>query len=359
MRTLFTLTAAALCGTIDAQGVITRISEGEHFFYYENDLVPVFAAISPLGHDTIILPGGQVNASDNLIIQWPVVIIGAGIRADSSLAYGGKTEIIGHYQRNLQIMENADGTEFHGLSFLDDQWANVGFGNNIATSGADNVRFVRCEIPDLKLGYNYQGSNAHNALVQECVIKRLDVCQGHEPLIRSSFVSALMNCPAASNATLENCIFLNYDLAATEAADYRNCIFLRNQATVFNVNQVSSTFANSLFVGSASGFSVNFAVGVTQSGTNTTTNLSAGANRAFESGVTSFTNWEPLANYHSGPQWQTSGNDGSQLGIFGGSLPWKAGSVPFNPHWRGLSQTGSTSNGTIQNVQIRGSAQTH
>lgn len=360
MRALATLvTASLLSAAASAQGVITRISEGQTHFYYANDLAPVFEDISSAGNDTIILPGGQINASEELYINWPVVLIGAGIRSDSSLAYGGKTEIVGTYQRSLHIMENADGTEFHGISFRDDVWANVLFGNNIATSGADDVRFVRCEIPDLFLGYNYQGSNAHNALVQECVVTRLNVCQGHDPLIRSSFISTVSNCPASANAAFENCIFLNYDLGASDAADYSNCIFLRNQANAFTVGQVNSTLTHSLFVGSASGFSVNFAAGVTQTQTNTTTNLSAGANRAFESGVTSFTAWEPLANYHAGPQWQANGNDGSQLGIFGGSLPWKVGSIPFNPHWRGLSQTGSTSNGTIPNVQIRGSAQTH
>lgn len=359
MKTALTLLAVGLLASaVHAQGVITRISDGTTHFYYGNDLDQVFADISPNGNDTIIIPGGQFLASADLYIYWPVVIIGTGFRADSALAYGGQTEIIGTQYTNLRIMENADGTELHGLSFVNAVWGGVLFGSSIATSGADNVKFVRCNIPDLGLGYDQYGSNAHNALVQECIVGYLYVDQGHEPLVRSSFISAINYCPAASNAVFENCVFLNYDFNGYDIADFRNNIFLRNMTTPLTISQVGSTYENNLFVGASGGFSVTFN-GPAESGTNVTSNLSTGADRAFESGVTSFTTYEPLADYHAGPMWQTSGVDGSQLGIFGGSLPWKEGSLPFNPHWSGLSSSGSTTNGTLQNIQISGSAQTH
>jgi hypothetical protein len=57
------------------------------------------------------------------------------------------------------------------------------------------------------------------------------------------------------------------------------------------------------------------------------------------------------------PAYNTGGTDGAPIGIYGGLFPWKAGSVPFNPHIESKQISSTTDPSGNLNVNIQVEAQ--
>lgn len=367
MRTHLLFTAAVtFCGTISAQGVITRMNAGQATFRYDGNLAAVIEeADLALGTDTIIMGGGTYALPADLLINSPVVIIGTGFRADSSATYnGGRTVITTPSDyRIIRFLDGADGSELHGLAIRGS--IEVRLGQNLGNSAVDGFRVKRCDMDNLLLGPGSFGSNATNAIIEESVIDVMDMNEASNPLIRSCFIRNLTGAIASSNATVENCTFLGYQISTNTNVTYRNCIFGRNSNAAIVVNE-ASTFVECVFAGNGTSFSYSFGAAPTDGGGNQSAAYFAGAspNAVFPNilpanVVASFNNYVATNNYHVGTAWATAGLGGTEVGVYGGSSAWKDGSIPFNPHWRELTQTGSTSSGVIPGVTIKGSAQTH
>lgn len=357
MRTLTTiLTGALLSATVYAQGVITRQLNGQSFFYYEGELQQVFDdAESSVGQDTVILAGGQYLTATDLFIRTPIVLIGSGILPDSVSAYGGRTTISGSGFRNVRIMEDADGTELHGIAFVGS--IAVALGTNVPTSDADNVLVSRCEIDALYLGSGSFGSNVNNALVEQCIITNLDLNESTDPVVRNCVIGSMSGGIATSNAQIEQCMFFNFGLNSNIGNEYTNCIFIRNQSNAFAANETDAIFRNNLFVGQ-SGFSFSIGGTATDAGGNVSDSPLNTVNGAFpQLTSTSYTVFAHGDNYTPATQWLTAGLGGTQVGIYGGARPWKDGLLPFNPHWIHLIAPNTTVNGTLLGVQIKASAQ--
>jgi hypothetical protein len=64
-----------------------------------------------------------------------------------------------------------------------------------------------------------------------------------------------------------------------------------------------------------------------------------------------------LQNYHLTNPGNYAGTDGKQVGIYGGSFPYKEGAVPSPPHVRSKTIASSTDGQGKLNVQITTSAQ--
>jgi len=56
---------------------------------------------------------------------------------------------------------------------------------------------------------------------------------------------------------------------------------------------------------------------------------------------------------------KNAGKDGTDIGIYGGSYPWKEGSLPFNPHYQKIQVAPKTDNQGNLNVNIMVKAQDH
>lgn len=368
MRVLCTLFLTALFGlTLHAQGVITRIgSDGTHFYYNGvADLQNVFddALDNGLGRDTIIFSGGIFNleqlpnGATTLYITSPVVVIGSGIRADSSAVYGGKTDLTG-YSRSVVLGSNADSTEIHGLTFSFSGGRGVYLGNDLADSDVDYLKFYRCSFSRFDLGWidNNNGlSLANDIRIEQCVFQsEVWAANAANVFISNSFLNrGLRN---AINTEVKNCIMTNYGADLEQYSPsilYESTIFLRS-ADYLTVGG-SSVFTNCLFVGNGMTFAQNltFNPGPTQSGTQVASFLS----EAFPSLVSP----SGYATYQFDGDYTLAlpllGSDGTPLGIYGGEAPWKNGSLPFNPHWSLLNTLGNTSNGVLQGVHIKASAQ--
>lgn len=368
MKTLCTLLLGALFGsTLHAQGVITRIGSDGTKFYYNGvaDLQAVFdeADSNGSGKDTIIFSGGIFNleqlpnGATTLYITSPVIIIGSGIRADSSALYGGRTEFSGS-QRSIVLSNNADSTEMHGLTFSLSGGRGIYLGSNAADSNVDHVRLYRCSFSRLDLGWfdnNGGPSLANDIRIEQCVFhNEVWIANAGNVLITNSFLKrGLRN---AINTQVKNCIMSGYgaDLEIYNTSIlYESGIFLWNGPSLTVGG--SAVFTNCLFVGNSATFAQNvtFNPGVTHSGAQFAPFLtSAFPEVASPSGYTDhqFNGDYTLALPYLG-------TDGTPLGVYGGDAPWKDGSLPFNPHWSLLTTNANTTNGVLQGVHIKASAQ--
>jgi len=369
MKTLCTLLLTALFGTtLYAQGVITRINNGQSYFNYTGDLAAVAAeADLAFGVDTIILGGGTYALPENIIFNTPMVIIGSGFRSDSSATYNGGRTVLTTTPgstRTLYFHDGADGSQMHGLTVRGS--IRVSLGSDVGNSAIDGFRVVRCEIESLHLGpINWTGSNVTNPLVEESVIDYLDIHQSTNAVVRSCFIKVLVGAVASSNSTVENSIFLNWSIGGNVNVNYLNCIFAHNFNAAITVNE-ASTFRECVFAGNGTGFGYTFGPNATDGLGNQLAPYFAGQapgavlpNIPAAEVTASFTTYSPNYNYNVGPTWVTAGQNGTQVGVYGGETVWKDGSLPFNPHWRTLSTNGATSSGTLGGVLIQGSAQTH
>jgi len=355
MRTGLTLLAAGLiAGAVSAQGVITRMNTGNSHFYYDGNIQAVLdEAFDEAGVDTILLGGGTYNLTTDILVSSPVVVIGTGIHPDSSLAYNinGRTEIDGGQFIEWFLENDASGSEFHGIAFVNS--VDVQFGTGpLESTDINNVRFFRCEFQGLGLGNGQFGSLANDTYIDECIFRGgLSISESQGAIIRNSAIKQVYDVLNGNECLFENCIFFS-SIGGGAGVQYENNIFLLNSGSTYNITQ-QSTYLNNLFVGTGAGFNLTYGSGVIASGNETDYPLS-GANGAFPSATV--TNWKYVqydADYTVNSDWS-----GLDAGLFGGGDPWKRGSVPFNPHWIELySPTGTTQNGTLQGVTLKASAQ--
>ncbi|MBK7298102.1 MAG: hypothetical protein IPI91_16380 [Flavobacteriales bacterium] len=366
MRILYVLLLCSALGpTVVAQGVITRIGIDGTEFYYNGvpDLQTLFddATDNGLGVDTVLLPGGQFLLTSNLDVTSPVIVIGSGIRADSAIVYGGRTAFVGS-NASIFLHADADGSEMHGVSFEQGGNSPIYFGSTLPDSDVDNVRFVRCDIRAAALSYpNATSSLASNITFQECILNEaLNVSGSEGVVVRSSIIHDIVGAYLGSNLSVLNNIVLDFDglngngFNPNVLVNYMNNVFLTNSITL-HVTE-NAIFSNNLFVGNDAlfGQSVTFDPSITHTGTETAPSLV----EAFP-GVQSpvgYTTYQYTGDYTLALPYL--GTDGTPLGVYGGDAPWKNGSLPFNPHWSLLtSPTNSTTNGVLQGVNIKASAQ--
>ncbi|MFT3884540.1 MAG: hypothetical protein QM724_03645 [Flavobacteriales bacterium] len=366
MRTLFSLTAAAaLCGTISAQDVITRVSGGQSYFYYDpgpsvadGERLQAIIGLASAG-DTLYLGG------DNYVLDYEhpihqnkrLVIVGTGWHQDSTTT-SGRTRISRVQGPTWWLDRGADGSEFHGLFFDDVPVAINGYEAN---SAIDGLRFVRCQFSSLALGTQTGTSWATNITVEQCVIGSFDFHDVATATVKNSVITGTIS-RAVQGSLVENCLLLNPVLnnaSGSNGLTYKSCVFTRKTTAgeTFTVN-VPAIFLNNRWVLEGAGSSLAFGANViSQSGNAAVTGLGAAfANTA----NIDYTAFNEDANYAVVPAFLTAGYGGTQVGIYGGPGPaWKNGALPFNPHWRLLTSPGSTAtNGVLSPVTIKASAQT-
>lgn len=349
MKNLSLLLPTALLSTsLAAQGVITRISAGEHHFRYDGNIQAVFSEI--VAGDTVLLGGGNYVITAPLVLDQRAVIIGTGVRPDSSAAYLGRTYITKESgTHNLVITQNADSSELHGIEF--DTNIDVVLGTSNAASDVDDVLIRRCRMEWLKLSTS-AASLANNTRIEECVLRYIDVNNAENTRIAHSIFFQLTAAGATSDTEVRHCILLNTDFGGDGNVNvhYLNNTILKLNTTTFPV-QEDCIFENNLFVGGGPNYSTTFPVGSMVINHVDSTSIDGVFGPG--SGVLANTyvfgaNYHPLAGIEVG---------GFEPGIYGGNSPWKEGQIPFNPHWEYLQVPESTVNGELNGVQIKATAQ--
>ena len=356
---------------------------------------PYFNLDTAIAHaingDYIYLPGGNYTISDT--IKKELHIYGTGIVADSSLYIGGVTTI----NSNLVFSPLSSNSSVTGI-----------ITNNItleSPSNALNFTLTRTKANEIYLnilsgaiyikqnliliGVRGNSVNNSNILIANNIFPNGDItssaigmyCYSQAWYYRGACIGYL------NGATIKNNVIFpktstNYGFTYTECGynsdcgtyymylivsytDLQNCILKNNIFKSYNtltgVASSNNIFNNNLI--SPTGYSgfqptVIFAGASTQS----YTLIDSSINHTFDS----------LLNCDNGSQvgmanqfklqlkntslGHNAGDDGTDVGIFGGTSPWKAGAIPSNPHiyYKLINGTTNTNGDLPVNIKARG-----
>ncbi|MDF1573861.1 MAG: hypothetical protein P1P86_01545 [Bacteroidales bacterium] len=268
--------------------------------------------------DTIYLPGGSIVLSAELRIDKEVHIIGAGHYPDSTSATSF-TNISGY---NIRFMPVSDNSSFTGINLYYDLYIGGSMDDSIS-----NISILRSSINNVFLGYA-NARNLKNTFInlRECVV-RGSILGGdvQHVLLQKCLINGRID-NFTDNAVFKNNVFLylgSYSVFRTcSGLSVSNNIFVRDDHGL-----TASEINNNLF-------RLNI---VPVSGTN----MGSG-NIVYNAIDTLFINsdgdglFSYETNYHLHPDCDgiAAGTDGTDIGIYGTTSPYKEGAVPFNPHIR-------------------------
>ena len=280
--------------------------------------------------DYIYLPGGNFSIYDTL--DKKLHFIGAGISPDSTTTTG-----ITSISTVLNVNSSASNSTFEGIYFT----------QNVTNQSGElnNVTFKRCRGASLNCAVN---ANINSALIIQSIFQRLTFGhtsnttvdkRGKNNIIQNSIVyqtsdlenSTILNCVYAKRSYGGNnyyCLFVQsalhnihgtlvknsilyggiytYDSYSVSANSFSHCVV--NQSRLYSCNNAGIASMDNIF----------FSQG------DTSTFVSASFTGDFD--------WSE--DYHVNPNSpaHNGGDDGKDMGIYGGNTPWVEGAVPTNPH---------------------------
>lgn len=279
--------------------------------------------------DTLYIPGGNF---DGITLQKSLALIGVGHHPDSTVATG-RTIL-----SSLSIYAGGSNSFIVGILFS----------NTISPVGdVSGVVISRCYLN--KGIYLQGGGQKSNWIITENWVGQ-DNTYGYSIY---PYNGNLSNCLLSNNvfqsvvsnitsSEISNNIFL-YFLGASNSI-IRNNIFHGNGSNYVDYTSTSQWYNN-----------LNSGINGGPSGGGNTGSGNYLVNAPLTSVFTNFGNSDFYQNDFHVVNTAYLGNDGTPVGIYGGPFPWKAGSLPFNPHIRAKT-IGSTTNpdGTLHiNVTVK------
>jgi hypothetical protein len=270
--------------------------------------------------DTIYIPGGGYNIG-NMDINKKLILIGAGHDASHS-TNGRSTSLNG----TIRLLQGADGTELHGLYVSGDvQW-----GTNASNQVVNNVVVSRCNVSSIVMrtsnpttsknitisesiirGYIYGGGATFVNIEKNIIdIQIFEFQNGHVSFTNNVFnydywhssyyiFHAVTGCKIENNVIMKPTYPLNVDCSSNELNNnllVPDLTILQSDLNSWQGNKFDQ-LAGSIFVNrTAAAFSYEFDYNLKES--------SPG---------------------------KGAGTDEFDIGIYGSEIPYKLGSVPFNP----------------------------
>ncbi|HMQ76669.1 MAG TPA: right-handed parallel beta-helix repeat-containing protein [Flavobacteriales bacterium] len=356
---LLSITASLFASGVHAQ--LTRIVvQGTGAPQVFTDLDQAVAAAQP--EDKLYFSGGTFPYTGGLVLDKPLHFIGAGIIPDSAQTTGVTTLNGVTVNEPLYILTQATGSTFTGIRFTRTQWdgspntTSVMFGNSITNDAPTDVVFQRCWFQrHLVLGQPNSPAANTNTTIDECILLGLLVGENHTATVTRSIVAHGSNQVAiasflAGGLTVENCVVLG-TIQNTYGAIIRN--------SVIRTNGGYSTYgcANCVL---EHNITPNTTIASSAPGAVLTNNLeSVDPATIFIAETNGFYELTDDLRMAPGSPGLGFGTDSTDAGVYGTSSPYKAGGVPYNPHYRDAVIGPATNpDGTLP-VNIRVSAQSH
>lgn len=308
-----------------AQKVVALQHNGVSSFF--SDLQPALNAA--VNGDTLYLPGRSFSG---FTLNKKLAIIGAGHHPDSTLATS-KTIING----SITVSSNANNSLISGIQLTSTMYLQP---------DVSYITIQRCYLQGTI--QVYQG------------IVGLSISESIVGPINGPSINPIGGTPYPTNCLFFNNIFFSY-LHLVQNSSIRNNIFLSNNYSNGNDCLIENNVSNVQWSGNNNIFhnNINFGInGNDNYGNQGSGNiLSVDFNTLF---VAWASPWDYSDDFHlTNPAYNTGGTDGTPIGIYGGTFPWKAGSVPFNPHINLKVVAPSTNSSGNLPVQIRAAAQDH
>lgn len=301
------------------------------FIFSLNAQVAQFAVVRPDG-TTFICPNfdsAYNKAADDDIIYMPGVVI----EGDKTISKRLKLIGTGHYPDSTLITNK---TYFNANIHLEKKCWLEGFecmSIDITNASVSGCSFVRLRI---NANLNFKGTNNHlvdGSIVGGLIIGIEGICPNaqfsSEIMIKNSIINAYLY--YIKNSYVFNCIFYGDDRwMYTQYVTFTNCVFNIVDFRNFDydpcaINHYGNVVRNSINCSLPS----NPPYLITE---NNFANISP--NSVFVNLVNGLPAFNYVNNYHlqDGSPYLTAGDDGGQIGIYGGPSPYIEGAVPTNPH---------------------------
>ncbi|HOO24901.1 MAG TPA: hypothetical protein P5206_02995 [Paludibacteraceae bacterium] len=334
-RNLFVLVALATTITISAQKVALH-SNGtvQHF---EGATAFVNAYNASASGDTIYLPGGSFNPPAEFTKT--LSIIGAGHYPDSSVVTG-KTFING----NIVLKEDADNCLFEGVHIT----------GTFSTANNEAVDYLTVKSSSIDGNISFQGDLSNpskNISIIRCVVRHCNLGNAQNAYFANSIISNGSLTKSSGNLFENNIILRSPTYNTFVFIDGGNNIIKNNviktaEYTNHISNGIGNTYYNNLFVSSGPSLGAN----AVASGNY----YNVGADTIFvnQTGIT----FNYSHDYHLKQPEVWIGTDNTQIGIYGGTFPYKEGAIPSNPHFQEENIAPTATSGQL-NVQIKVAAQ--
>lgn len=298
--------------------------------------------------DKLYLSGGSFLLPASYTVDKPLHFIGAGMHPDSAAVTGAT--IIDLVSGTLRFTTEASGTTCTGIAFADA----VGYGTEAADDDPTGMVFQRCDFTGgLSLGWA-EGATSSTVL-DECVIRQgsnvhFNGLGGRAVVTRCIIDHCGINVFRPSGLFMRNCVVLNAQLANSDNSIVQNCVFTINAAPLYQVHGVQ--ISNCLVTGSGM-----FGNSTNNSETNNIYGIPAGS--IFVNETDNLYQYTDDLHLALGSPGANAGNDGHDVGIYGSGSPYKAGAVPYDPHFQAATINGATNNQGELPVNIRMAAQSH
>ncbi|MDD2635776.1 MAG: hypothetical protein PHW82_09785 [Bacteroidales bacterium] len=299
--------------------------------------------------DTLYLSGGAFTISSD--IEKGLKIFGAGVHPDSTSA-----TYITQISGIVNIKNGADGLYFEGIEFSHNVQENF-------SQVVNNVSFVRCKFNQhLDFGSSGTPSTLRTSYsFIQCVFMSFLTLDG---VTNSIITNSIFNqkISLSHSNTFNNCSFLytatnsstsNRLIYNSNTNIISNCIFHSSSAISLYYNYIidgaSNTIHNCIFE------HTDPILGSTPIETNNYKGIDL-STVFIELPSNSFSFDD---NYHLSTSAEASylGNEGTQVGVYGGLFPLKEGFVPQNPHISAKTISSGTDENGLLNVEIEVNAQ--
>lgn len=336
-KTLSFIAFIAITMTINAQTIALHSASGVQIFKGNTTLSNAYTAAN--NGDTLYLSGHTFTPPSAFDKQ--LVIFGAGHYVDSTLATG-KTFING----NVILSENADGFYLEGLEI-------TGLVSFVANASVNNVVIKRCKINNT---FNVTGNQTNpssnlsligNVFMQNINLENAQAVLLSNNIIVKSFLGSKGN--MINNNFIMSFIYDYYGsyLFYGDNNTISNNIFIWDDTNNARVNGHGNIFQNNLYVVSTPDY------GTTPTALDNYTSIPRADIFINQTGAV----FDYTHDYHLQNPETYLGTDGTQVGIYGGTFPYKEGAVPSNPHFQIKNIAPTTdANGDLQ-IQIQIEAQ--
>ena len=325
--------------------IVNTATHAQNLIAVQNGATPKFyasldsAITHALAGDTLYLPGGSYSFSTQ--ISKRLHFVGVGYNPDST-AVTLPTQING----DISLLASASGGSMTGINFT----GKIYFGSGLP---AENYTFFRCKINEFISFVIYGWSTIiKNNKFYENIIGNMSGGGELNYFINNIFGGFGGFGGIGSNNIFKNNIFLNTSGGIGNSNNFENNIFISQ--TTFRIDRSiefqNSTFRNNLFLEN-----ISFPYLTTNLGSGNIVNQTQASIFINQTGNT----FDYTHNYHlkSTCPGKNAGTDGTDIGIYGGSYPWKEGAIPNNPHFQSVKIAPKTdANGSL-NVNIKVQAQ--
>ncbi len=337
MKKSIVLIALAFIGlSLQAQQTVALQHNGVTTIF--NAINPFIAAYdSAVIGDTIYLPGGVLAAPT--VIDKGLTIIGAGYNPDSTLATN-----FTKWSNDVRLGPNADNLFLEGIELA----SLVKYRDDTV----NHVSVVKCRINAMNLSSNGSPTSlSSNWLFRECIFNNAATFSGVVNVLLSN--SIFQNTVTGfQNSSMRNCIsfpkagYYYYPVSSANCSFYNN-VFHSNTPSYVLVSGSGNTFKYNVFQDATPGLGSSFIE------SNNYYGILLDTFYVNQSGTT----YDYSHDYHVDSATVYVGDDGNEVGVYGGYFPWKEGGVPSNPHIYYKNIQGVTElNGTLP-VTIKVEAQ--